>query len=91
MSTIPALARQLSAAQRHCILRFSDAEEWDHSGCGMARSWPDIVYGRKGAQFRSIRRLVNLGLAAPAGGGSFRLTPLGLSVQLEVRQGERRQ
>jgi hypothetical protein len=92
-SKIARLARILSPTQRHAILRFSEAQEWG-SEYGMGRTWPDIVAGRRGCQFRSIQRLINLGLADRveiAGHNDlFRLTPLGLSVQLEVRSLERR-
>jgi hypothetical protein len=87
--SIASLARALSPTQRYVIGRFSDAEDWSRRGYGMGRTWPDIVHGRKGAQFRSIQRLIDLELAERvevAGGMDlFRLTSLGLSVQLEVR------
>lgn len=86
------LARSLSPTQRHCILRFSDAEEWGSGGYGMARTWPDLVYGRKLAQHRTLGALAMKGIAQEVRlgiHGAFRLTPLGLSVQLHVRQQER--
>lgn len=86
------LARSLSPTQRHCILRFSDAEEWDRSGHGMARLWPDLVYGHKWAQHRTLIALARRGIADEVELGvhdAFRLTALGLLVQFYVRQQDR--
>lgn len=86
------IARALSPTQRHCLLRFSDAEDWDHSGYGMPRTWPDLVAGKKRAQHRSLRALVRLDLAEEVDAvmcSGFRLTPLGLSVQLHARRLDR--
>jgi hypothetical protein len=82
------IARALSPAQRHCILRFSEAEEWGGSRRGMGRIWPDLVAGRKMVGFTTIRTLINLGLAYEQDGvpqDLYGLTSLGLTVQLHVR------
>lgn len=77
--------QRLSPTQRHVILRFSEAEEWGGSGYGMARSWNDLVYGRKWASYRTLQSLVSMGVAQRLADSSFRLTPLGLAVQYRVR------
>lgn len=86
---VRAAERRLSPTQRDVILRFSDAEEWDRSGRGMARQWADLVAMRKWASIRTLRAMVAQGIAEEEhmgrAGAGFRLTPLGLSVQYRVR------
>jgi hypothetical protein len=83
-SSLVKLADRLTPTQQHVMLRCSEAERWDRSGYGMARSWPDVVYGRRHTSMQTVRALVRMGLARADDEG-VSLTRLGLSVQLELR------
>lgn len=91
MSPVPLhvrLAARLTPAQRHVVLRCSDAEAGgrDH---GFARSWPDVTAGRRHVSFSTVRALERLGIVAITERRNVRLTRLGLAVQLDLRQRER--
>jgi hypothetical protein len=88
MIDIATLADRLSAAQRHVVLRGSDAEVWaGNRHEAMSRHWWDLVHGRKWAQHRTLVALEWLGIYEPdeRHDGFWRLTSLGLSIQVELR------
>jgi hypothetical protein len=90
VTDVAALADRLSPAQRHVVLRGSDAALWAGPEIGyqaMSRHWWDLVHGRKWAQHRTLVALEWLGVYEPDARLDcfWRLTELGLSVQVELR------
>ncbi|MBD3762602.1 hypothetical protein [Rhizorhabdus sp.] len=80
-----AIAARLSLAMKKAVLRCSEASDWDKSGCGMARSWPDVVHGTSDrASYRTAEALFYRGLAEPTEPNGVRLTFLGLRVRARL-------
>ena len=80
-----AIAAKPSLAMRKAILRCSEASDWERSGCGMARSWPDVVHGTSDrASYRTVEALFYRGLAEPTEPNGVRLTFLGLRVRASI-------
>jgi hypothetical protein len=88
MTASAALAASLTPAQRHVVLRCSDAQEWGGADYGFTRNWPDLVYGRYHVSCRTIYALIRLGVMRRDSrhSGFYGLTGLGLSVQLQLQQ-----
>lgn len=84
------LADRLSAAQRHVVLRGSEVEVWTGArsrSYALSRHWWDLVHGRKWAQHSTLVALERPGIYERDErlDGFWRLTSLGLSVQVDLR------
>lgn len=87
--SIESIMAAITPTQYHAISRCSDAEDWARRGYGFCREWGDLIAGRRGCQFRSVRALVAMGVMYEHSmGRRYGLTPLGLTIQLRARNPE---
>lgn len=90
VADVAAIARRLTKAQEHVLLRCSDAEAWDDTGRGMGRRWGDITHGRLHTSFSTVNALVNHALLYEDEDGAYGLTTLGFAIYLGLRMDAKR-
>ena len=85
MNTVDRIANTLTDAQRHVVMRCSEAVDWSTGReVGCARSWIDLVHGRRHVSMTSLRALERRGIIEICAAG-VRLSVLGLGVWASLR------
>ncbi len=87
---IRALARSLTPAMRHAVLRCSDAGDWLRGDdTTWPRAWPDVIFGFPHATYRgTVCALERRGIVHINERNQVSLTRTGIRVQASLRLGD---